>query len=64
MSHPLLPAVPEPWAASEPFPEPPKAIPGVLVVVRGMHRVHPAVCDSGGGSKSRVLLLGSPVPHH
>lgn len=43
MSHPFLPAVPEPWAAAEPFPEPPKAIPGVLVVVGGVHRVHPSV---------------------
>lgn len=64
MSHPLLPAVPEPWAAAEPFSGPPKAIPGVLVVVRSVHRVHPVVCDCNGSSKSRVLLLGSSVPHH
>lgn len=42
VSHPLLPAVPEPWDAAEPFSEPPKAIPGVLVVVRGVHRVQPS----------------------
>ncbi|KAF2986305.1 hypothetical protein EK904_009834 [Melospiza melodia maxima] len=49
--------IPEPWAAAEPFSEPPKAIPGVLVVVKDVHRVHPAACDCSGGSKSRVLLL-------
>lgn len=64
VSHPLHPAVPEPWAAAEPFSEPPKAIPGVLVVVRGMHRAHPSACDCSRSSKSRVLQLGSSVPHH
>lgn len=58
MSHPLLSAVPELWAAAEPFSEPPKAIPGVLVVARSMHRVDPVVCDCSGSSKSKVLLVG------